>query len=54
MENAVSDLQFTFSLKSETRKGRSSGASVEKVDLAFEDEADAIRWRDAIIEQVLL
>ena len=25
---------------------------MEKLDLAFDDEADAIRWRDAIIEQV--
>ena len=27
---------------------------MEKVDLAFDDEADAIRWRDAIIEQVCM
>lgn len=45
-------LQFTFALKSEVATKKGSRVLVEKMDLAFDENEEAVRWRQALAEQV--
>lgn len=45
-------LQYTFALKSEVATKKGSKVLVEKMDLAFDENEDAVRWRQALAEQV--
>ena len=49
----MSGLQYTFTLKSESRRGKAARLVEDNVDLAFEDLEEAMKWRQAIDAQVL-
>ena len=50
---SISDVQYAFHLKTEVAHKRDGGMLVlEKLCLAFEELAEAERWRQAIAQQV--